>query len=180
MEERSRAGGGAGPRRRRAKDPLGDALEPALELAYAQIASRPRSAAEIRRRLVRAGSTAPVIDRVIERLHELRYLDDAAFARSRAGSLARRGFGPQAIASKLAQAGVRGETARDGLREAVAGDEPALARDALEKRLRGRRFAELDPKERLKLQRWLAGRGFSSGAIRSACGAAAAADDQPV
>lgn len=151
------------------REPLGDAYEPALELAYAYIAARGRSEAEVRRRLKRAGSNPGVIDRVVERLRELRYLDDAAFAGARAQSLLRRGFGPQAIASKLSQAGVRNELARERTREVLGDDEPRLAAQALEKRLKGRRFADLDPKEKARHQRWLAGRGFSLGAIRTAC-----------
>lgn len=105
---------------------------------------------------------------MIERLYELRYLDDDAFARSRAGGLARRGFGPRAILARLAEAGVRGESAREGVEEAIGGDEPLHVKEALDRRLKGRSPADLDPKERLRLQRWLAGRGFSLSAIRRA------------
>lgn len=108
------------------------------------------------------------------RLHELRYLDDGAFAKARAGGLVRRGFGPRAISARLSEAGVSGELAKDGIEEAVGADEAVHAADALGRRLRGRRFAELDQKERLKLQRWLAGRGFSLAAIRKACDEASA------
>lgn len=153
-------------RKRRQREPLGDDVAQALELAYVQIATRARSEVEIRRRLQRAGSSEEAIGTVIARLQELRYLDDGAFARARAGSLARRGFGPRAIFAKLSEAGVRGEQAKDGVDEAIGDDEVALVRDALERRLRGRPLGELDPKERLRLQRWLAGRGFSLSAIR--------------
>ena len=166
-------GGGASRGRR---EPLGDRYEAALELAYASLAARPRSEAEVRRRLARAEASPATIDRVIVRLLELRYLDDAGYARARAGSLARRGFGPRAIAAKLAQAGVRGEVAREGTREGLPEDERTLARAALEKRLRGRAYASLDRKEQARHARWLAGRGFSSAAIRAACGDAGSFD----
>jgi len=165
-----------GNRERRRREPLGDRYEAALELACAQLAARPRSEAEIRRRLQRAEASPATVERVLLRLRELRYLDDAAFARARAESLARRGFGPRAIAAKLAEAGVRGEVARLGTSEGLPDDERALAGAALERRLRGRSFASLDRKDQLRLARWLAGRGFSPGAVRAACGGAGSFD----
>ena len=111
-----------------------------------------------------------LIEQTLQRLLELRYLDDEAFAKAKAGSLARQGFGPRAITARLAQAGVRGEAASAGLLRAVEPGEAELATSALEKRLKGRAFSSLDQKEKLRLQRWLVGRGFSGSAIRAACG----------
>lgn len=160
----SRSSGSRAP-----KAPLGAAYEPALQLAYDQVARRARSEAELRRRLQKAGSDHDVIERVIERLKELRYLDDASFAASRTRGLAARGFGPRAVAARLYQAGVDAGLAEQGIAETFAGDEPRLAREALERRLRGRTFGELERRERERLFRWLAGRGFSSSAIAAAC-----------
>ncbi len=160
--------GGDPAARRRGKAPLGAAFEPALQLAYDQIARRARSEAEVRRRLIRAGSDLEVIDRVIARLMELRYLDDASFARARARGLASRGFGPRAVAFKLAGAGVGKEVAAGSIEEAYGDTEVSLARAALERRLRGRSFRSLEPKERDRLLRWLASRGFSARAIYGA------------
>lgn len=44
--------------------------------------ARPRSVAEVRRRLLTAGYRPPLVDAAIERLTGLRYLDDEAFARA--------------------------------------------------------------------------------------------------
>lgn len=155
--------------KRRSREPLGSAYEPALALAYDQIARRARSEAEIRARLAKAGSEPAVVDRVIERLRELRYLDDEAFAKGRARGLAARGFGPRAVASRLYQAGVQAPLAQQGIDETFAGEEASLARRALERRLKGREWTALEPKERERLFRWLAGRGFSPQAIVRAC-----------
>lgn len=176
MPGRRAAGGGEARRQRPQREPLGDRYEPALELSYAYLAARPRSEAEVRRRLQRGEASAATIDRVIERLRELRYLDDASYARARAGSLARRGFGPRAIAAKLSQAGVRGEVARQGTTDGLPDDEKALARAALERRLKGRAFRALDRSEQARYARWLAGRGFSPAAIRAACDGAGSFD----
>lgn len=105
---------------------------------------------------------------MVVRLRELRYLDDEAFARGRSNGLASRGFGPRAVAAKLYQAGIEEGLARSSIEETFAGEEVEVASQALARRLRGRRWEELDQKERARLFRWLAGRGFSSGAITGA------------
>jgi len=153
--------------RRRRRPPLGASYDDALHRAYDQIARRARSEAEIRRKLTQDGAEEPVVDRVVARLHELRYLDDDAFARARARGLAARGFGPLAVASKLALAGVASHRAKVGIDEAFE-SERGLARQALERRLRGRAIGDLERKEKERLLRWLASRGFSSPAIRAA------------
>jgi len=152
---------------RRRKAPLGASYDDALNRAFDQIARRARSEAEVRRKLLQEGADEAVVDRVVARLHELRYLDDDAFARARARGLAARGFGPLAAASRLALAGVSSARAKAGVDEAFE-SEGALARQALERRLKGRAPDELDRKEKERLLRWLASRGFSSGAIRGA------------
>ena len=148
--------------------PIGSDLPRALDVAVRQLALRPRSVAEIRRKLRDYGAEPDAIEQTLQRLLELRYLDDEAFAKAKAGSLARQGFGPRAITARLAQAGVRGDAAAAGLERAVEPGEAELATAALEKRLKGRAFSSLDPKEKLRLQRWLIGRGFSGSAIRAA------------
>src|SRR5262245_29060075 len=58
-----------------------DAEEQAHERATRLLARRPRSEAEIRQRLQKAGVAAPVITTVLERLHRSGLLDDEAFAK---------------------------------------------------------------------------------------------------
>jgi regulatory protein len=62
-----------------------------------------------------------VLAALVARMVELRYVDDGAFAAARAGSLARRGYGPRRVDMALRAAGVG---------EAAAGDARALAADA--------------------------------------------------
>lgn len=57
-------------------------LDTVLEAGARFLEARPRSVAEVRRRLTIAGYRAELVERAIERLTELGFLDDAAFARS--------------------------------------------------------------------------------------------------
>jgi regulatory protein len=53
-----------------------------LDAAARFLEARPRSIAEVRRRLTTAGYRAPLVDAAILRMGELGYLDDEAFART--------------------------------------------------------------------------------------------------
>lgn len=53
-----------------------------LDAAARFLEARPRSVAEVRRRLTGTGYRVSLVDEVVERLVELRYLDDGAFARA--------------------------------------------------------------------------------------------------
>jgi regulatory protein len=63
-----------------------------------------------------AGSGEPPVGTLVERLCELRYVDDGAFAAARAASLQRRGFGERRIAQALRASGIQAEDA-DAVRE---------------------------------------------------------------
>lgn len=78
----------------------------ALSAALRFIAYRPRSVAEVRRRLARQWPP-PVSDRVIQFLQEHNYLDDASFAQLwRRGREQRKPRGQRALRSELRQLGV--------------------------------------------------------------------------
>ena len=64
--------------RRAAVDDVGEVLDAAARFLEA----RPRSTAEVRRRLTTAGYRGELVDAAIVRLTELGYLDDAAFAQA--------------------------------------------------------------------------------------------------
>ena len=53
-----------------------------VDAAARFLEARPRSVAEVRRRLLTAGYRAPLVDVAVDRLTGLRYLDDEAFARA--------------------------------------------------------------------------------------------------
>src|SRR5690606_23058438 len=102
-------------RRRRAPRPLDRAGLQDLALAY--VARFATSAAKLERYLVRKlrergweGEGAADPEAVVRRFAELGYVDDAAYARSRSGSLLRRGYGPRRVNQALAEAGIDEET----------------------------------------------------------------------
>lgn len=141
-------------------DPLSE--QEALERAFRMLARRPHSEREIQRKLREKGVSGACIARLLERLRELGYLDDAAFARgwakSRAGG---RLWGDRRIAAGLREKGIPAELVRSTLseiREDV--DEGEALQRCLERKLRGRDPAALELKEKRRLAQSLAGRGF--------------------
>ncbi|QGN54794.1 regulatory protein RecX [Novosphingobium sp. Gsoil 351] len=126
------------------------------ELALAYVARFATSAGKLaqylRRKLCERGWNAvpgPDVAALIERFVAAGYVDDAGFARGRASSLHRRGYGDRRIEQALRGAGIAEE-----LRASVQGDEAASRRAALVL-ARKRRFgpfgkARPDPAQRQK------------------------------
>jgi regulatory protein len=130
------------------------------------LAARPRTEAQMRERLERAGFGAEAED-VVAWLKGLRYLDDAAFARDRAAGLVAPGrLGPRLAEQRLVAAGIPREAARRAVREALGDDELARCRVLAERRAPG----TLDDRGRARLSRFLLGRGFSGRAVSSVLG----------
>jgi regulatory protein len=151
--------------------PLARARARALRL----LAARPRTEAQVRERLARAGFEAQVPE-VVAWLLDLGYLDDAAYARERARALLSPGrFGPRLAERRLLAAGVPPGMARRAVTEALAEDGAAAAAEAarcrvLAERRARRPVAALDARERARLGRFLLGRGFSGAAVAAALG----------
>jgi len=139
----------------------------ARERALRLLALRGRSRAELRKKLAERDFSKSVIDRVLENLGALGYLDDGAFAANRARHLAvNRLYGDRKIAEQLREKGVDPEAARAAIRE-VREEFPELegiARSAARK-LQGRSLESLGKKERLALARTLQGKGYHLGLI---------------
>jgi len=139
----------------------------ARERALRLLALRGRSRAELRKKLADRDFTESVIDRVLENLGGLGYLDDGAFAANRARHLAvNRLYGDRKIAEQLREKGVDPEAARAAIRE-VREEFPELegiTRSAA-RRLQGRSLESLGKKERLALARTLQGKGYHLGLI---------------
>src|ERR671921_2754533 len=78
-----------------------------LEACLRFLEARPRSAAEVRRRLLLHGYRADLVEGAIERLTELAMIDDAAFARAWVESRDRaRPRGERALRQELARKGI--------------------------------------------------------------------------
>jgi regulatory protein len=149
----------------------------AMEIAVGYLGTRPRTRWETERRLRRAGTPQPVIDEVVERLGELGYVDDAAFARwwgEQRDRHAPRGM--RMIEAELRQHGVPRDVIEEYRAEhraperrpedaAVPSSEAERAADTLARHLRGRPL----PTDRKALQRvgmFLVRRGFDPDTVR--------------
>jgi regulatory protein len=138
-------------------------LERAKALALRVLAHHARSEAQLRARLERAGHGALAAE-VLGWLRRLGYVDDAAFARGRARALVGGGrAGPRLAERRLVAAGIPRADARRAVSAALAdaGDEAALCRAALDRKLRGADLDALDARARARTVRFLLGRGFS-------------------
>lgn len=139
----------------------------ARDRALRLLALRGRSRAELWKKLAERDFTKSAIERVLENLGELGYLDDEAFAINRARHLAvNRLYGNRKIEEQLREKGIDREAAKAAIHE-VREEFPemeGIARSAA-KKLQGRGIDGLDKKERLALARTLQGRGYHLGLI---------------
>lgn len=151
----------------------------AMEIAARFLGVRPRTRWELERRLRRAGAEDDVIKATSDRLVQLGYLDDAAFARWWGEQRDRHApRGRRMIEAELRQRGVprevieayrleHAEPERAPEDEILPGSETERAAAALAKHLRGRPVPE-DPKARQRLGMYLMRRGFDADTARSA------------
>lgn len=158
-----------------------------MEAAAAFLAVRPRSVVETRRRLWHLGYPRQLVEQVLDRLTEMRYLDDAAFARAWVDSRDRaRPRGEGALRQELGRKGIAPELVRTVLDErrdgagsrsaaadAAGSDRSDRSPDAVAaRRLVDRRRAvlmrEQDPrKRRQKAYALLARNGFAPDVCRA-------------
>jgi regulatory protein len=146
-----------------------------MEIAARFLGTRPRTSWELTRRLRRAGAAPELIEATLERLAELGYVDDIAFARWWVEERERHApRGHHLIEAELRQRGVPREvleSLRDDEAERPADSEGERARIALERHLRGRTL----PTDHRALQRvgmFLVRRGFDPETVRATLRAA--------
>ena len=155
-----------------------------MEVAARYLGARPRTRWELERRLRRAGADDAVVDRTVDRLATLGYVDDRAFVRWWAEQRDRHApRGRRMVEAELRQHGVRpdvleelrgselAEPALDG--EAVPATEGERASAALERHLRGRPLPS-DQKARQRIGAFLIRRGFDPETVRATLRTAAA------
>ncbi|HHY88444.1 MAG TPA: hypothetical protein GYA06_05975 [Chloroflexi bacterium] len=140
-----------------------DAEEVAYQRALRFLSYRPRSESEVREKLVKLGFEQQVIDAVIQRLIDSRFLGDQEFAQTWVEN--RSTFRPRSrrvLALELRQKGVEEEIIQEALHENV--DDQELAYKAAiqySRRLEGLEWEDF----RKRLSGFLGRRGFSYGTI---------------
>ena len=174
----------AARRSRRERQPPAD-LGAALEVAFRFLATRPRSRAEVARRLRRAGTGEALLEACLVRLGELGYVDDRAFVRYWTEQRDTHAPRSQALLNlELRRLGVDTGTL-DGEGEELPADaappeddesppetptelDQARAVRALEHRLRGKPLDGADPGAVKRALEFLARRGFGYDVSRTA------------
>jgi regulatory protein len=168
-----------GVRRARRREPAEppDAAA-AMEIAVRFLAARPRTRWELDRRLRLAGVEDSIVETTLERLAQLGYVDDAAFARwwgEQRDRHAPRGL--RAIEAELRQHGVGREVIEAYRAEHVEperapedaslpGTEDERAHEALARHLKGRALPD-DAKARQRIGMFLVRRGFDPETVRA-------------
>ena len=159
----------------------------AMEIAVRFLGARPRTRWELDRRLRRAGADEAIVEITLNRLAEIGYVDDAAFARWWAEQRDRHApRGRRMIEAELRRSGVPREVIEAQRDEhdhperapedaALPATEAERAREALDRHLRGRPMPD-DPKARQRIGMFLVRRGFDPETVRSTLRAAAAVD----
>lgn len=142
----------------------------AMNMALRLLAVRARSVKEIRTKLTDRGVDGPVLEKVIEKLLDLNYLDDSEFAGQWTRHLAfNLLYGNRRIEASLREKGIPEEIIRKAVSENrdELGEKAAIRR-VLNKKIKGLNAQNLDRKQMAKLARMLAGRGFSTSLIYEA------------
>ena len=141
-----------------------------MERALSLLSYRQRSIKELEEKLLDRGFATDDIAPVIERLVELGFLDDRAFARDFAASrLSNKHWGSIKIARELKIKGVNAEKITITLSDIGEENEQQVARQALRKWLRIKtRSDELNHETTLKAKRFLHSKGFPFSIIHAA------------
>ena len=147
-------------------------LAAALQSAYRYLSLRPQSARELEKKLRGKGFPAGVIKEALEKLVDLKYLNDESFAVQWARNLAvNKLWGNRKIILSLQEKGVPNRLIDDAVlcaRQELT-EEEAIA-ILIKKRAAKKKTAALDIKEKQRIFQSLAGRGFPPGLILNKLG----------
>jgi len=143
-------------------------LKRAKNAAYRYLTIRPRSRAEVERKLQDRGFPPDTISTAIHHLLKLGYLNDEQFARQWAASRVQsRGFGRRRIEQELRQKGIENSIVRETLNGLFEeSSELDVARREADKKLRTLTRFEPEVRKR-RLAGFLERKGFSSEIIRT-------------
>ena len=142
-------------------------LAAALQKAYRLLSLRPHSEKELEKKLREKGFPAVVIKETLEKLHDLKYLNDASFAAGGARNLAvNKLWGNRKIALSLREKGIATnliDLSLERAREELS--EEAAIGALIKKKTAKKKPSAFDVKEKQKIFQALMGRGFPPGLI---------------
>jgi regulatory protein len=147
-------------------------LAAALQKAYRLLSLRPHSEKELEKKLREKGFPAVVVKETLEKLHDLKYLNDASFAKSLARNLAvNKLWGNRKIIASLQEKGVATLLIADAIAAArlEISEKDAIA-VLVKKKAAKKKPVAFDIKEKHKIFQYLAGRGFPPGLILNKLG----------
>jgi len=147
-------------------------LEAAKQKAFRLLSLRPHSEKELEKKLREKGFPAVVIKETLEKLHDLKYLNDASFANRWARNLVvNKLWGNKKIISSLREKGLTADLIDSSIEQARAElPEEEAIEILIKKKATKRKSASLDFKEKQKIFQSLMGRGFPPGLILNKLG----------
>ena len=137
-------------------------LEAAKQEAYRLLSLRPHSEKELEKKLREKGFPAVVIKETLEKLHDLKYLNDASFASQWARNLVvNKLWGNKKITASLREKGLTADLIDSSIEQAREElPEEAAIEILIRKKAAKRKSAALVIKEKQKIFQALMGRGF--------------------
>ncbi len=147
-------------------------LAAAKQKAYRLLALRPHSEKELEKKLREKGFPAVVVKETLEKLHDLKYLNDVSFAKGLARNLAiNKLWGNRKIIVSLQGKGVAAQLIDDAIAAArlEISEEEAIA-ILVKKKAVKKKLPAFDIKEKQKIFQSLMGRGFPPGLILNKLG----------
>ena len=140
----------------------------AYEAALTQLDFCQRSSGELRKKLSAKGFAAPAVNAVVDRLIEIKLVDDSAYARHIVESMAKKPVGVYAAKRKLRAKGFSEDDADDALTQ-LDDEQQSEVAAALAKKLAPKYLAKGDRRDaKAKLSQALARRGFGWDVVREA------------
>ncbi|GAB1430323.1 hypothetical protein MASR2M18_11560 [Ignavibacteria bacterium] len=139
----------------------------AKQLAHNFVAFKPRTSAQVRKKLIEKDFLPDEADEAVEFLKEFKYINDTAYARSFISDLLKRkSMGKSRIVAELKKRGIPSEDIKTAVAEVFPEDDAqTMARDAATKKLRTVRHKTVD-KQRSAIVSFLAQQGFAWDIIR--------------
>ncbi len=149
-------------------------LAAAKQRAYRLLSMRPHSQKELENKLRDKGFPAPIIKEALEKLRDLKYLNDASFAMQWARNLAvNKLWGNRKISADLREKGISDRLISDSVASAryELSEEEAIE-ILIKKKAARKKPAVMDAREKQRIFQSLMGRGFPPGLIFNKLGKA--------